>query len=80
VSDGMSDYVVPPGRHVYPPTRAPQRPISTALFNADGRPVYVTMLCPKCRKVKPLRAFGLRRLAGRLRSISQCKRCRGSTR
>lgn len=63
---------------VYPPRRAPQVPIPADLFTATGEPVEITQTCTRCRQAKPLRAFGLRRIGGKIRSIPQCKRCRGS--
>ena len=63
-------------KHVYPATRAAPTRIPCDLFTADGTPVIVTMVCTRCHRMKPLRAFGLRRIDGKLRSIAQCKRCR----
>jgi hypothetical protein len=52
--------------------------IPTDLFTAKGEPVLVTQLCNRCGHMKPLAAFGLRRIGGKLRSIATCKTCRGA--
>lgn len=50
---------------------------STALFDADGNPVWLTLVCTRCRHAKPFCEFGLRKMPdGKMRNISQCKRCR----
>jgi hypothetical protein len=48
------------------------------VFDAEGREVFVTQICTKCHRSKPLRAFGLRLMPdGKVRSIPQCRACRG---
>lgn len=48
------------------------------VFDADGREVFITQICTKCARSKPLRAFGLRLMPdGKVRSIPQCRACRG---
>lgn len=59
-------------------TRRPRRPLEPRLFTASGEEVFVSLTCTKCHRTAPLRAFGLRRMEGKIRSIPQCKRCRGS--
>lgn len=52
------------------------RPIR--LFDAEGREVFITQVCTKCRRSAPLAKFGLRKMSdGKIRSISQCPKCRG---
>ncbi len=47
------------------------------VYDADRAEVFITMRCPRCRKSKPLRDFGLRRMAdGRIRNQPQCVKCR----
>ncbi len=49
-------------------------PRPAQVFDAAGRPVLITMACLHCHQVKPLRVFGLRRMAnGQIRSIPWCK-------
>lgn len=51
------------------------------VFDAEGRPVLITMTCPQCRKTKPLSAFGLRRMGnGQIRNCPWCKACRSAPR
>lgn len=47
------------------------------LFLATGEEVFITQVCTRCRQMKPLKDFGLRRMTdGKVRSISQCSACR----
>lgn len=60
------------------PARARKRtPLPPRLFTGDGKEVLVTLICFHCRKAKPLRLFGLRRMGdGTIRNCSWCKTCR----
>jgi hypothetical protein len=60
------------------PRRAAAQPIPCRLFTEDGEEVFITQICTKCGLTKPLKAFGLRRVGRKLRSISQCKACRSN--
>ncbi len=52
-------------------------PCPAQVYDAEGRPVLITMACPHCHQVKPLAAFGLRRMAnGQIRNCPWCKGCR----
>ena len=53
-------------------------PITPRLFLASGVEVFITQVCLKCHRTKPLRSFGLRRVAGVVRSIPWCKPCRSA--
>ncbi len=54
-----------------------RKPRPARVFTADGEEVLITLRCPHCRKVKPLSAFGLRRMAdGKIRSCPWCRTCR----
>ena len=45
-----------------PGTRAkPRRRAS--VYDADGNEVFITLICLKCQKIRPLSQFGLRRMA-----------------
>jgi hypothetical protein len=49
----------------------------SSVFDADGNEVFITLLCLKCRKVRPLSQFGLRRMAdGAIRNQPWCRACR----
>src|SRR5262244_1674587 len=49
----------------------------TAVYDANGQEVLITLMCLKCHKVKPLTQFGLRRMAdGAVRNQPWCRSCR----
>lgn len=49
----------------------------SAVFDADGNEVLITMMCLKCRSMKPLAMFGLRKMAdGAIRNQPWCRTCR----
>lgn len=59
-----------------PPKEARKRRKS-AVFDADGNEVLITMRCLKCRSMKPLAMFGLRKMAdGAIRNQPWCRTCR----
>ncbi|HZY03520.1 MAG TPA: hypothetical protein VFF02_08460 [Anaeromyxobacteraceae bacterium] len=64
------------------PTRlpgAPERPRRRrySVYDANGNEVFITLICLKCHKVKPLGQFGLRRMAdGAIRNQPWCRPCR----
>jgi hypothetical protein len=49
----------------------------SAVFDAEGHEVLITMMCLKCRSMKPLTMFGLRKMAdGAIRNQPWCRTCR----
>ena len=59
-----------------PPKEARKRRKS-AVFDAEGHEVLITMMCLKCRSMKPLGMFGLRKMAdGAIRNQPWCRTCR----
>jgi hypothetical protein len=49
----------------------------SAVYDADGNEVLITMMCLKCRAMKPLLMFGLRKMAdGAIRNQPWCRSCR----
>ncbi len=49
----------------------------SAVFDAEGHEVLITMMCLKCRSMKPLGMFGLRKMAdGAIRNQPWCRTCR----
>lgn len=51
----------------------------SAVYDADGHEVLITLMCLKCHKMRPLSQFGLRRMAdGSIRNQPWCKACRSS--
>ncbi|MEN9800571.1 MAG: hypothetical protein RL653_4268 [Pseudomonadota bacterium] len=59
------------------PARQPRKRRKTALFDSDGHEVLITLMCLKCRTMKPLAQFGLRKMAdGAIRNQPWCRGCR----
>jgi hypothetical protein len=47
------------------------------VYDADGNEVFITLMCLKCSKMRPLSQFGLRRMAdGAIRNQPWCRTCR----
>lgn len=62
------------------PKRAPGQPRrkrKSAIYDREGNEVLITLMCLKCRSIKPLAQFGLRKMAdGAIRNQPWCKGCR----
>lgn len=57
--------------------KEPRKRRKSAVFDADGNEVLITMMCLKCRSMKPLGMFGLRKMAdGAIRNQPWCRTCR----
>ena len=51
----------------------------TAIFDSEGHEVLITLMCLKCKNVKPLAQFGLRRMPdGAIRNQPWCRPCRSA--
>ncbi len=49
----------------------------SSVYDADGNEVFITLICLKCQKIRPLSQFGLRRMAdGAIRNQPWCRTCR----
>jgi len=49
----------------------------SSVYDADGNEVFITLMCLKCHKMRPLAQFGLRRMAdGAIRNQPWCRTCR----
>jgi hypothetical protein len=49
----------------------------SAVYDAEGSEVFITLMCLKCHKMKPLSQFGLRKMAdGAIRNQPWCRPCR----
>ncbi len=49
----------------------------SSVYDADGAEVFITLMCLKCRKMRPLSQFGLRKMAdGAIRNQPWCRTCR----
>jgi hypothetical protein len=68
-----------------PPARKPRDPLApprprrrkSAVYDADGHEVLITLMCLKCHQMRPLSMFGLRRMAdGSIRNQPWCRGCR----
>jgi hypothetical protein len=66
-----------------PPEKKPREPgqprkkRKSAVFDGDGNEVLISLQCLKCKQVKPLLMFGLRRMAdGAIRNQPWCRTCR----
>ena len=52
----------------------------SSVYDADGNEVFITLMCLKCHKMRPLAQFGLRRMAdGAIRNQPWCRTCRSAT-
>jgi len=57
--------------------KVPRKKRKSAVYDADGNEVLITMMCLKCRAMKPLMMFGLRKMAdGAIRNQPWCRTCR----
>lgn len=57
--------------------KEPRKRRRSAVFDGDGNEVLITMMCLKCRTMKPLLMFGLRKMAdGAIRNQPWCRTCR----
>jgi hypothetical protein len=69
-----------------PPSKEPKGPREpghsrrrrkTAVYDSEGNEVLITLSCLKCRQIKPLAQFGLRKMAdGAVRNQPWCRSCR----
>jgi len=57
--------------------KIPRKKRKSAVYDAEGNEVLITMMCLKCRSMKPLTMFGLRKMAdGAIRNQPWCRNCR----
>ncbi len=60
--------------------KVPRKKRKSAVYDADGNEVLITMMCLKCRSMKPLTMFGLRKMAdGAIRNQPWCRTCRSGS-
>jgi hypothetical protein len=58
----------------------PRKKRKSAVYDAEGNEVLISLMCLKCKTVKPLAQFGLRKMAdGAIRNQPWCRSCRGAT-
>lgn len=72
--------LAPVPRRAPPGTEArPKKRRASAVFDADGHEVLISLTCLKCRQLRPLAQFGLRRMPdGAIRNQPWCRSCRGA--
>lgn len=61
------------------PKAAPPKPKRrrSSVYDAEGNEVFITLMCLKCHKMRPLSQFGLRKMAdGAIRNQPWCRTCR----
>ncbi len=57
--------------------KEPRKRRKSAVYDAEGNEVLITMMCLKCKAMKPLTMFGLRKMAdGAIRNQPWCRGCR----
>jgi len=62
---------------LHPKDATKPRRRKSAVYDADGNEVFITLMCLKCHKMKPLSQFGLRKMAdGAIRNQPWCRPCR----
>jgi hypothetical protein len=55
----------------------PRKRRKSAVYDGDGHEVLISLMCLKCRTLKPLAQFGLRKMAdGAIRNQPWCRTCR----
>jgi hypothetical protein len=49
----------------------------SSIYDADGNEVFITLICLKCQRIRPLSQFGLRKMTdGAIRNQPWCRTCR----
>jgi hypothetical protein len=57
----------------------PRKKRKSAVYDHEGNEVLISLMCLKCKTVKPLAQFGLRKMAdGAIRNQPWCRTCRGA--
>ena len=62
------------------PTAAKPKRRRSSIYDAEGNEVFITLMCLKCHKMRPLSQFGLRKMAdGAIRNQPWCRPCRSAS-
>lgn len=57
--------------------RGPRKKRKSAVYDAEGNEVLISLTCLKCKNLKPLAQFGLRKMGdGAIRNQPWCRGCR----
>ncbi len=68
---------VEPAKNPRPGAQTRPRRRRSSVYDADGNEVFITLVCLKCHKMRPLSQFGLRKMAdGAIRNQPWCRSCR----
>jgi hypothetical protein len=60
--------------------RARPKARRSSVYDSDGHEVFITLMCLKCRTMRPLSMFGLRKMAdGAIRNQPWCRTCRSAS-
>jgi hypothetical protein len=79
IANGDVDRPAPARKHGGRAAAKPKRRRSS-VYDADGNEVFITLMCLKCHKMRPLSQFGLRRMAdGAIRNQPWCRTCRSAS-
>ncbi|RKH02754.1 hypothetical protein D7V97_27520 [Corallococcus sp. CA053C] len=55
----------------------PRKRRKSSVYDADGHEVLISLMCLKCKTLRPLAQFGLRKMAdGAIRNQPWCRGCR----
>ncbi len=76
IAKGELEKPGPVAKRAAPAAAKPKRRRSS-VYDADGNEVFITLMCLKCHKMRPLAQFGLRKMAdGAIRNQPWCRTCR----
>jgi hypothetical protein len=77
IAKGELAKATPAKRQAKAPGDAKTRRRRSSVYDADGNEVFITLMCLKCHKMRPLSQFGLRKMAdGAIRNQPWCRTCR----
>jgi hypothetical protein len=77
IVNGEIEKQEPPRRRE--PAAPKQKRRRSSIYDADGNEVFITLMCLKCHKMRPLSQFGLRKMAdGAIRNQPWCRPCRSA--
>jgi len=67
------------GPEAGPASKSKPKRRRSSVYDAEGNEVFITLMCLKCHKMRPLSQFGLRRMAdGAIRNQPWCRTCRSA--
>ena len=77
IANGALEKPAPAKRGADAPAKPKRR--RSSVYDADGNEVFITLMCLKCHKMRPLAQFGLRKMAdGAIRNQPWCRPCRSA--